>query len=355
MRSKHSAAAFLPSPDFTCDLSNGCTYVAGIRPFREDTYRLEAVRIGTKFIVHNYGHGGAGITMSWGCADRVLRLVTQSFSPGPTRPVAVLGGGVMGLTAATLLRQAGFSVTIYAELLAGTTSDVAGGQWAPSIVEFNASNPTAAREFFDLLKTSYTMFRARLGPTFGVSERMNYCKNRAPGLDKVEQAGIIPPVQRLPHLPFEHLNGPGWAYQTLLVEPPIFLEKLRQDLRVDVPFVQKRFATRQQVLGLAEPIIINCTGLGSKGLFNDRKLKPIKGQLVLLKPQPALTYLYSTGETYVFPRTDHVVVGGSYEEGVSDPTPDPVRCERIRQMASDVFDGKTFDVLAREPWMLRDK
>jgi hypothetical protein len=47
--------------------------IAGVRPFRNGSYRLEAETIGSKFIVHNYGHGGAGITLSWGCAAKGRR------------------------------------------------------------------------------------------------------------------------------------------------------------------------------------------------------------------------------------------------------------------------------------------
>ncbi len=46
----------------------------GLRPGRP-TVRLEAEQSGPTLVVHNYGHGGAGVTLSWGCADEVARLV----------------------------------------------------------------------------------------------------------------------------------------------------------------------------------------------------------------------------------------------------------------------------------------
>jgi D-amino-acid oxidase len=79
---------------------------------------------------------------------------------------------------------------------------------------------------------------------------------------------------------------------------------------------------------------------------------PIKGHLVLLKPQLNLQYLYSSDHTYVFPREDHVVVGGSTENGVSDPTVDPAICKQILQLAKDVFAGETILPFAPESWML---
>ena len=33
--------------------------------------------MGSKTVVHNYGHGGSGITLSWGCAGEVLDIVTS--------------------------------------------------------------------------------------------------------------------------------------------------------------------------------------------------------------------------------------------------------------------------------------
>ncbi len=92
---------------------------------------------------------------------------------------------------------------------------------------------------------------------------------------------------------------------------------------------------------MPEPIVVNCTGLGSADIFGDTKLVPIKGQLVLVKAQPALQYLYSSDETYVFPRDDHVVVGGSYEFHVWDPL-DPYKCLAILKMAKDVFAGHAY-------------
>jgi len=49
----------------------------GLRPSRSEV-RLEVEAIEGRAVVHNYGHGGAGVTLSWGCADEVVSLVSQS-------------------------------------------------------------------------------------------------------------------------------------------------------------------------------------------------------------------------------------------------------------------------------------
>jgi D-amino-acid oxidase len=46
----------------------------GLRPGRP-TVRLEEERVGERRVIHNYGHGGAGVTLSWGCAEEVSALV----------------------------------------------------------------------------------------------------------------------------------------------------------------------------------------------------------------------------------------------------------------------------------------
>ena len=49
----------------------------GLRPFRKSGVRLERDRLRDgRTVIHNYGHGGAGFTLSWGCAREVLDLAT---------------------------------------------------------------------------------------------------------------------------------------------------------------------------------------------------------------------------------------------------------------------------------------
>jgi D-amino-acid oxidase len=322
----------LPTPDFSYDTQHP-PFIAGVRPFRNGTYRLEAVTTGAKFVVHNYGHGGCGISLSWGCAAKVRDIVQAQLVSSPSTNVAVLGAGVMGLTAATLLsRDLGLNVTIYSDRCPSeTTSSKAGGQWSASSIAY--ADTTAGRaQLGDILTTAYNTFNASIGMGFGVSQRPNYTATRAENFDLVLKLapGLIPDPIPLARLPFAGPPTSGFEYQTLLVEPPIFIPRLEHDLRTrQVPFVRRSFASSAEILStLAENIIINCTGLGAMTLWNDTAMLPIKGQLVLLPPQPQLQYLYGQ-HGYLFPRTDSVVVGGTYEDGVNNETPVPSDCQHI--------------------------
>ena len=105
--------------------------VAGLRPYRREGFVVRREQLGDKALVHNYGHGGGGITLSWGSSKRATELGLQ----GHSGPVAVLGSGVMGLSTARLVQEAGFPVTIYtAALPPETTSNIAGGQFHPFAV-----------------------------------------------------------------------------------------------------------------------------------------------------------------------------------------------------------------------------
>lgn len=65
-----------------------------LRPFRAAGPRLDAEPIGDALVVHNYGHGGSGWSLSWGSSAIAVR---QALAGSP-REIAVIGSGPLGLT-----------------------------------------------------------------------------------------------------------------------------------------------------------------------------------------------------------------------------------------------------------------
>ena len=93
---------------------------------------------------------------------------------------------------------------------------------------------------------------------------------------------------------------------------------------------------------LPESLIVNCSGLGSRDLFADRDLIPIKGQLTVLLPQPEIDYLMVGGGLYMIPRRDGIALGSTHERGEWSLEPSRTEMHRVmeghtkfwRQMAS---------------------
>jgi glycine/D-amino acid oxidase-like deaminating enzyme len=132
----------------------------------------------------------------------------------------------------------------------------------------------------------------------------------------------------------------------MLIEPAIYLPQMMQDFYGAGGDIKIReFVGRGDVLSLQEPVIINCTGLGSRTLFNDDELMPIKGQLTFMLPQDEVDYIIIGNRgLYMFPRSDGILLGGTFQRNEWSLTPNPVATRRI-------VDGhRTFFAAMDDPW-----
>lgn len=292
-----------------------------LRPYRASGFVVRREQLGDKVLVHNYGHGGAGITLSWGTSKLAGRLGLE----GHSGPVAVVGAGVMGLTTARLIQEAGFPVAIYtAELPPDTTSSLAGGQWGPTGHYREAAVTAEWRgQYKAALAVSWERFKALDGPRYGVRWLPTYTE-----ADRVASPGLEPyyPDSRV----LADRDHPFAAqdlavYRTMYVEVGRYLGQLTSDFlggggRMRV----RRFASPAELMELPERLLFNCTGLGAHQLFGDTELEAVRGQIVMLGPQPEVQYAYTLPSGYMFPRGDGIILGGTFERGVWDPTSDPV-------------------------------
>src|SRR3989442_5577073 len=110
----------IPSSSNACSLSpvmgspdREIRTVVGLRPFRPSGFVVKAEKFGDKLVIHNYGHGGGGITLSWGTSQ----LATALLPSATLSSVAVVARGAVRLATARLLQERGLPVTIYAREL----------------------------------------------------------------------------------------------------------------------------------------------------------------------------------------------------------------------------------------------
>jgi D-amino-acid oxidase len=318
--------------------------IVGLRPFRPSGFVVRAEKLGDKLVVHNYGHGGAGITLSWGTAQLAVEEGTKSES----RACAVIGCGVVGLSTARLLQERGYQPTIYArEMPPSVTSNVAGGLWDPvTVYDRDRVTPEFRRQFGDAARFAFRRYQSMAGEWYGVRWLPVYSLSRtgphqAPPSTSAysEVEPLYPEAKELVgrenpfNTPFAHRR------QSMLIEPAIYLNALLRDFQIaGGKVVVRGFVSAAELTGLSETVLYNCTGLGARELFADGELTPIRGQLTFLLPQPEIEYMtIGPDDIYMFPRRDGILLGGSHERGNASLAVDPATTERVLRENGALF------------------
>jgi glycine/D-amino acid oxidase-like deaminating enzyme len=123
----------------------------------------------------------------------------------------------------------------------------------------------------------------------------------------------------------------------MLIEPSIYLSALLRDFYIaGGRVVVKEFRNRREIARLPQPVVFNCTGLGSRDLFDDQELEPVRGQIEVLLPQPEVDYAYlSSG--YMFPRRDGVVLGGTWDHGDWSLAPNAEQANHILETHMEIM------------------
>jgi glycine/D-amino acid oxidase-like deaminating enzyme len=313
----------------------------GLRPYRRSGFVVRAEKLGDKTVVHNYGHGGGGITLSWGTSHLAMELALQTGH----RRCAVIGCGAVGLASAILMQRQGCDVTLYArDLPPGTTSNIAGAQWSPaSVFERDAVTETFYAELRVAMEHSYRYFQRLVGERYGVRWVSNYMLSDRPFATTdlfARHSDMYPEFRTLNR--DEHPFQAPYArhFATMFIEPPVYLPALTRDYyAAGGKIVVRDFAERADLMSLDQPVVINCTGLGSRELFGDTELIPAKGQLSVLLPQADINYLMLYQGIYMFPRKDGVLLGGTFERNTSTLTPNEAERARILQRHQTFFAG----------------
>ncbi len=308
--------------------------IVGLRPYRPSGFVVRRETFDDTTVVHNYGHGGGGLSLSWGSSALAVRE-TLGMTPGE---VAVIGSGIMGLTSARLLQDAGWDVTIYTrDVWRHTTSNVAAGEWSPySVYDETRVSAGFLSRFEWASKVAHHAYTNLTGPEYGIRWLEGYTLGTRPFGEfdgRPELHALYPYKRNL--VPGEHPFGDYYAqaFVTMQIDPGVLLRRLVDDFRVaGGRFVVRDFKRLDAILALPESLVFNCTGLGSRDLFGDEELTAAKGQLVYIPPDPAVdffTFGGGRGILYMFPRSDVIVLGGTFKPGDFSRHAEPEETERI--------------------------
>jgi hypothetical protein len=285
--------------------------VVGLRPFRRSGFNVSVEQLGDKPIIHNYGHGGGGIALSWGTAHLALQHALVTLH----RDAAVLGCGAVGLATARLLQDHGFSVTIYArDLPPNTTSNIAGASWAPfTVFDPDRRTPAFDDQFVRAARFAFRYFQNLVSSRYGVSWRETYVLSdgeasgfTAPSPERALVADIRVPFVSL--TPGEHPFGTLQVSRSLTmhIEPSVYLQAVLTDYRVaGGRIVIRDFIERQGIRGPS--LIVNCTGLGAGALFGDRDV--LRSRAAHRSRPTGWTVSGGPGDLYMMPRQDGIILG----------------------------------------------
>lgn len=270
---------YLKAPNLSDSQIIGYTY--GVRPYRKSGIRLETCSLGDKILVHNYGYGGSGMTLCWGGAQEVIHLLSGT----PQKNVAVLGAGVVGLATAYELLSRGYNVGIYADTFSPyLTSNVAAAMWSPPGDEGDESQQNLMMRLTESSEERVVKILNSDDPEVaGIIHVTGYVFKEKPvsaTKSKWKSSFTETRVPVLVHFS-NGLTKTGFRFTGFGMDGKKLMDDLYQKVidkggKIHI----KHFQDIAEVEALPEEIVVNCTSLGSRELFQDDDFIPVRGHMV---------------------------------------------------------------------------
>jgi glycine/D-amino acid oxidase-like deaminating enzyme len=296
-----------------------------IRPFRAQGPRLDTEQLGDTYVVHNYGHGGSGWSLSWGSA---ALAAGKAIARSP-KEIAVIGCGAIGLTSAITAQRMGAKVTIYArELIPRTRSYRATGLWTPDsrISLKEAAGPQFGALWEQMARTSFKTYRSYLGlpgkpvewiDSYELSDiPFNQVNAQEEKLDTLgfghysDRIGdLTPGSQTLPDSANPFPVKYAQRSENMMFNIPSYSHALLTDFYLAGGAIEIReFHHPSQLTELKEKVVINCPGYAARALWKDESVIPVRGQNGWLIPQPEVNYSFDFNDVSVVSRRDGILI-----------------------------------------------
>jgi len=346
-----------------------------LRPFRAAGPRLDVERVADKTVIHNYGHGGSGWSLSWGSSGIA---VGKAMASGE-RDVAVIGCGALGLTSAILLQHAGAKVTIYAkERPPDVRSARATGSWTPDsrIALTNAVSSDFPALWERMCRNSFHTYESYLGMAgnpvewkdeYSLSDLSPAEEEASAQANEQASAQASAHANPLPdaELPFAHYgnrvrdltprsqNLPPGSHpfptryarrnSNLTFNIAGYSRQLVNDFLVEGGRIEHaEFHSPAELSQLSQKVVINATGYGARALWNDESIVPVRGQIAWLIPQPEVNYGVQYRNVNILSRRDGIVVqdlGIGDMEGYNnaDEQPDRAAAESAVRVVAELY------------------
>jgi D-amino-acid oxidase len=259
--------------------------------------------------------------------------------------VLVIGAGVIGLTTAICLAEAGISVSVAAaEPPEKSTSVAAGALWGPHLVGMDDRIGRWADVTLDRLTELSS-------PALGANELagiMHIASGiTASGKPDDELPEHAAGNDATPCLPGEIPAGyrTAWRLTAPVIAMPGYLGYLARRLHragggTAFPVVFRTLLDAHSYAPSAR-VIVNAAGSGARDLVPDPEVEPVRGQIVVAR-NPGITEFFVGTDaehwelTYLFPHGDVIVLGGTEQYGDASRVPDPAIAAQIIEACAAV-------------------
>jgi D-amino-acid oxidase len=249
--------------------------------------------------------------------------------------ICVIGSGISGLSTAYRLAEAGYEVEIIAsDFPPHTTSNKAAAFWFPYHVRNFARAINWSQRSYEVFKEMSLIAGTGISMKQLIKVVQNMEDEDLSWLDNLPEGSFKElPKDEVP-------EGFILAYDVTvpLIETQIFLPWLMKKLQEkEVSFVQRELENFDEVSGQYS-LVINCSALGSRRLCGDESIYPIRGQVALVEPDESLPiFLHNQQPFYIVPRKDATIIGGTFEENVSEVATYQETLQRLHQQAISTF------------------
>ena len=249
--------------------------------------------------------------------------------------VLVIGAGVSGLSCALRLAEAGQSVDIWArEMPQQTTSTIAAALWYPYLAEpMNRVLPWSTVTFQELVRLAGE-------PETGVIMRDGCEIFRTPQPNEAWWASAVQSYRRATANELPAGYADGYFASVPIIDMSIYLGWLERETRaLGVGIFERTIQDLRETRG-ASDVVINCTGVSSREVCNDTEVYGVRGQVQIVRaPHVTRFYLDDEGPSYIIPRVNDVVLGGTAEENRYDTTVSLATADKIRQRCVQLEPG----------------
>lgn len=250
--------------------------------------------------------------------------------------ILVLGAGVSGLSTGILLLKTGYPTTIWAkDLPPNTTSDKAAAVWYPYLCNPREKAILWSKATFDYFVKEIIndpnsgCIRRKTIEVFTEKKEEPWWKDSLPNYSR----------PRKENLPEGYVDG--YEIDGIVIDTEIYMQYLINIFKkLGGTIVQKTVSNIQEALENYN-LAINCTGLGSKELFSDKAIYPVRGQMVKIKPN-GFDKVVADAEgpnslTIIVPRINDIMLGGTAQVNDWNLEVDPKDTEDILKKAANLY------------------